>query len=64
MMTDIEIAQSVQMKPIVDIAKVAGIGDDYLEQYGKYKAKVDYKLLDEVDQPRRWSWRALHRGRS
>ena len=29
MMTDIEIAQSVQMKPIVDIAKVAGIGDDY-----------------------------------
>ncbi len=47
MMTDIEIAQSVQMKPIVDIAKVAGIGDDYLEQYGKYKAKVDYSLLKD-----------------
>ena len=47
MMTDIEIAQSVQMKPIVDIAKTAGIDDDYLEQYGKYKAKVDYSLLKE-----------------
>ena len=45
MMTDIEIAQSVEMKPIVDIAKVAGVDDQYLEQYGKYKAKVDYSLL-------------------
>jgi len=51
MMTDIEIAQSVQMKPIVDIAKVAGIGDDYLEQYGKYKAKVDYSLLKNSQRP-------------
>ncbi len=47
MMTDIEIAQSVQMKPIGEIAKVAGISDDYLEQYGKYKAKVDYSLLKD-----------------
>ncbi|MBE6553294.1 MAG: formate--tetrahydrofolate ligase [Ruminococcaceae bacterium] len=47
MMTDIEIAQSVEMKPIVDIAKVAGIEDNYLEQYGKYKAKVDYSLLKD-----------------
>ena len=51
MMTDIEIAQSVQMKPITEIAKVAGIGDDYLEQYGKYKAKIDYSLLG--DSPRK-----------
>jgi len=51
MMTDIEIAQSVQMKPITEIAKVAGIGDDYLEQYGKYKAKIDYSLLK--DSPRK-----------
>ncbi len=49
MMTDIEIAQSVQMKPIVDVAKVAGIEDDYLEQYGKYKAKVDYSLLKDSE---------------
>ncbi len=47
MMTDIEIAQSVQMKPIGEIAKAAGITEDYLEQYGKYKAKIDYALLKE-----------------
>ena len=47
MMTDIEIAQSVEMKPITEIAKTAGVDDNYLEQYGKYKAKVDYSLLKE-----------------
>ena len=47
MMTDIEIAQSVEMKPITEIAKTAGVDDKYLEQYGKYKAKVDYSLLKE-----------------
>ena len=47
MMTDIEIAQSVEMKPITQIAKAAGVDDKYLEQYGKYKAKVDYSLLKE-----------------
>ena len=47
MMTDIEIAQSVELKPITEIAKVAGVEDKYLEQYGKYKAKVDYRLLKE-----------------
>lgn len=47
MMTDIEIAQSVKMKPITEIARTAKIDEKYLEQYGKYKAKVDYALLDE-----------------
>ena len=47
MMTDIEIAQSVQMTPITEIAKTAGIADEYLEQYGKYKAKIDTKLLSD-----------------
>ena len=47
MKTDIEIAQSAKMKPITEIAKVAGIGDEYLEQYGKYKAKVDLSILDD-----------------
>ncbi len=50
-LTDIEIAQSTPMKPITEIAKVAGVDEGYLEQYGKYKAKVDYKLL--ADSPRR-----------
>ena len=49
MMTDIEIAQSVQMKPITEIAEVAGIDGKYLEQYGNYKAKVDLSLLKESD---------------
>ncbi|MBR2547913.1 MAG: formate--tetrahydrofolate ligase [Eubacterium sp.] len=47
--TDIEIAQSVEMEPITRIAEKAGIADDYLEQYGKYKAKIDYKILDDMD---------------
>ncbi len=51
MMTDIEIAQSVKMQPITAIAQKAGVADTYLEQYGKYKAKVDCRLLDEVDRP-------------
>ena len=46
-LTDIEIAQSAKMQPITEIAKVAGVGEQYLEQYGKYKAKVDYSLLKE-----------------
>ena len=50
-LSDIEIAQSTPMKPITDIARVAGVGEEYLEQYGKYKAKVDYKLL--ADSPRK-----------
>ncbi|MBR2867972.1 MAG: formate--tetrahydrofolate ligase [Clostridia bacterium] len=49
MMTDIEIAQSVQMKPITEIAEAAGIDGKYLEQYGNYKAKVDLSLLDDSD---------------
>ena len=44
-LSDIEIAQSTRMQPITEIAKVAGVDEEYLEQYGKYKAKVDYALL-------------------
>ena len=47
--SDIEIAQECQMSPIVEIAEKAGIEDKYLEQYGKYKAKIDYNLLKESD---------------
>ena len=46
-MSDIEIAQECQMLPITEIAAKAGIDDEYLEQYGKYKAKIDYKLLKD-----------------
>ena len=39
--SDIEIAQSAEIKPIGDIADKAGIDRDYVEYYGKYKAKID-----------------------
>ncbi len=50
MKTDIEIAQSCPMQPIGKVAEAAGIGEAYLEPYGRYKAKVDYQLLR--DDPR------------
>ena len=49
--SDIEIAQDSEMLLITEIAKKAGIADQYLEQYGKYKAKIDYSLLKETDRP-------------
>ena len=47
MMTDIEIAQQCRMHPIADIAATAGIDESYLEQYGRYKAKIDLQLLKD-----------------
>ncbi len=49
--TDIEIAQETPMQPITEVAKTAGVDEKYLEQYGKYKAKVDYNILNETDRP-------------
>ncbi len=46
-LTDIEIAQQCKMKPISEIAKVAHVAEDYLEYYGKYKAKIDLSLLKD-----------------
>ena len=47
--SDIEIAQETPMLPITEIAKKAGIDEKYLEQYGEYKAKIDYNLLRETE---------------
>ena len=44
-MTDIEIAQSCTMQPISQVAKAAGIDEEYLEYYGKYKAKLSLDIL-------------------
>ena len=53
-MTDIEIAQACQKERIGAVAERAGIPEEYLELYGNYKAKVDYKFLrDSADKPRR-----------
>ena len=50
-LSDIEIAQSCTMQPITEVAKTAGVDQKYLELYGNYKAKVDYRLLRESDRP-------------
>ena len=47
--SDIEIAQSVEMKPISEIAKTAGVDEKYLEYYGKYKAKIDLSILKDKE---------------
>ena len=50
--SDIEIAQETEMLHIREIAKTAGVDEKYLEQYGNYKAKVDYNILkDMADKP-------------
>ncbi len=46
-LSDIEIAQATPMRPITEIAKIAGVDEQYMEQYGRYKAKVDYALLKD-----------------
>ena len=48
-MTDIEIARNTKLKPITEIAQSIGIEYDELEQYGKYKAKINQKAIDRLD---------------
>ena len=47
-LTDIEIAQQTILRPITEIAQTAGIDEKYLDQYGKYKAKIDRNLLADT----------------
>ena len=49
--SDIEIAQSCKMQHINDIARTAHVDEKYIEQYGRYKAKIDPALLKETDKP-------------
>ena len=52
MKTDVEIAQAAQMKPISQVAAELGMGEDDLELYGKYKAKVSLAVWDRLkDRP-------------
>ena len=48
-MEDIEIARSIEPKKIQDIAKKLNISDEYIEQYGKYKAKILEKYMNELN---------------
>ena len=48
-LSDIEIAQACKMKHITEIAQTAHVDEKYIEQYGRYKAKVDPALIKETD---------------
>ena len=48
-MNDIEIARSVTPKKITEITNKLGISDEYVEQYGKYKAKIYGKYMNELN---------------
>ncbi len=50
-LTDIEIAQSAKMQHITEIAAKAEIDEKYIEQYGRYKAKIDLSALDTSKKP-------------
>ena len=49
MLTDIEIAQQAKMKRITQVAESLGIGEEYLEPYGHYKAKVSLDFVSKLD---------------
>ena len=49
-MNDIEIARSVTPRKIIDIAKKLEISDEYIEQYGKYKAKILNKVMSDLNE--------------
>ncbi|WP_026487081.1 formate--tetrahydrofolate ligase [Caldanaerobius polysaccharolyticus] len=52
MLSDIEIAQNAEIKPIKEIAESLGIGEDYIEYYGRYKAKISLDLFRKIkDRP-------------
>jgi len=47
-MTDIEIARNTKLEKIVDVAKKVDIDEEYIEQYGKYKAKISDKVYEKI----------------
>ena len=49
--SDIEIAQEAKPLPITDIADACGMDGAYIEQYGRYKAKIDNRFLKETNRP-------------
>ena len=48
MKSDIEIAQEAKMKPIADIAASLGLADEDVIPYGRYKAKVNHRLIHKA----------------
>lgn len=54
MKSDIQIAQEAEMLPIKEVAEKLGIGEDDLELYGKYKAKLSDELIERVKKSAGW----------
>jgi formate--tetrahydrofolate ligase len=48
MKTGLEIAQDAELRPIAEVARIAGIEEDELEPYGRDRAKVDLSVLDRL----------------
>jgi len=48
MLSDLEIAQKAEIKPVMEIAEKAGISEEYLELYGKHKAKISLDILEKM----------------
>ena len=48
MKSGLEIAQEAVLRPITEVARAAGIADDELEPYGRYRAKIDLSILDRL----------------
>lgn len=48
-MKDIEIARSVELKPIKEVAEKLNIGEEYIENYGNYKAKISDKIFEKIE---------------
>ena len=49
--TDIEIAREARPKKITEIAAACGIDEKYVELYGNYKAKINYRMMNALDRP-------------
>ena len=49
MKSDIEIAQEAKMKPITEIAASLGLADEDVIPYGRYKAKIDHRLIHDAN---------------
>ncbi|MDD4583826.1 MAG: formate--tetrahydrofolate ligase [Eubacteriales bacterium] len=47
--SDIQIAQEANPLPINQVVKALNISDEYVENYGRYKAKIDYNILEQYD---------------
>ena len=48
MKSDIEIAQEAKMRPITEIAAQLGLSDEHVIPYGRYKAKIDHRLIHDA----------------